>query len=145
MFPLFCLIVAVSVTGDFSSIVEEEETSVAVVLTTAASTFTETAADVEEFKPDAPEYIAVIEFDPIGNADVVIVQGYVTYRAPWLLSSDMTLVVERTGLTSEQAITILASGSTQFGITLDWNLGKRWHGLNTLVGKLPHEKVTSTN
>ena len=71
MFPLFCLIVAVSVTGDFSSIVEEEETSVAVVLTTAASTFTETAADVEEFKPDAPEYIAVIEFDPIGNADVV--------------------------------------------------------------------------
>lgn len=53
--PVFCLTVAVSVTGEFCAMAEEEETSVAVVLTTAAFTLTETAFDVEPFKVDVPE------------------------------------------------------------------------------------------
>lgn len=69
--PLFCLTVAVSVTGEFSVIVDEEAISVAVVLTTFALTLTETAADVEPLKLDAPEYTAVMELDPIGSEEVV--------------------------------------------------------------------------
>lgn len=53
--PLLCLTVAVRVTDEFSVIVEVEDISVAVVLTTVAFTLTETAADVEALKPDAPE------------------------------------------------------------------------------------------
>ena len=63
--------VAVSVTGELSVIVDEEAISVAVVLTTFALTLTETAADVEPLKLDAPEYPAVMELDPVGRAEVV--------------------------------------------------------------------------
>ena len=69
--PLFCLTVAVSVTGEFSVVVEEEAISVAVVLTTLAFTLTETAAEVEPLKLDAPEYTAVMELEPVGRAEVV--------------------------------------------------------------------------
>ena len=68
--PLACLTVADSVIDEFCVMVKGEDVSVVVVLTTAAFTLTETAADVEALKFVAPEYAAVMESVPTGSEDV---------------------------------------------------------------------------